>query len=378
MDLCTIVKETLLEQMAVTPRYRLNGLPKDTRNIVLCVEKSFALKACQSVLDYCEEINICAVFIHKYTEKKFYFTHKGKEYCLPVIEYTDIKNYPHCLAVLYWDTCIAPDLLYHQERIIQESLSIAIFPYVPYGTGRKHAPLLYKNHGKELEKIYAHLADDESKCTFASVVKGLVLGEIDWIRPCPYPEYQHPRVCAKEGDIVLDAGLFDSTVLRKFAQKIGDKGRVYGFEPEPNNYHFVEQTIVRFGNPKNNIVLVNKGVYSHKDILFISDEGASGQLNSIEKKGSQCEVIDIDTFVQENHLEKVDLIKMDIEGAELDALHGAKETIKKFNPKLQICAYHKINDLIELYDFIVSLNAGYKFYFISHAPYLNEYVYYII
>lgn len=378
MDLCSVPKKTLLEQMAVTPRYRLNGLPKDTRNIVLFAEKSFALKACQSILDYSEEINICAVFIHKYTEKEFCFQYNGKEFCLPVIDYMDIKNYPHCLAVLFWDTCIAPDLLYHQERVIQETLNTVIFPRVPFGTGRKHAPFLYREYGKELEKIYANLADEESKCTFASVVKGLSLGEIDWIRPCPYPEYQHSLVCAEEGDIVIDAGLFDSTVIRKFAQKIGKSGRVYGFEPEPNNYRFVGETIVRFGNPEKNIVLVNKGVYSHKDVLFISDEGASGKLNSEEEKGSKCEVIDIDSFVLENVLEKVDLIKMDIEGAEFDALRGAQETIKKYKPKLQICAYHKINDLIELYNFIYSLNNEYKFYFISHAPYLNEYVYYVI
>lgn len=287
MDINTIAKNTLLEQMAVTPRYRLNGLPKDTRNIVLFAEKSFALKACQSVLDYSEEINICAIFIHKYTEKTFCFQYKGKEFSVPVIEYADINKYPYCLAVLFWDTCIAPDLLYHQERVIQETLNTVIFPRVPFGTGRKHAPFLYQEYAKELEKIYASLADDESKCTFASVVKGLLLGEIDWIRPCPYPEYQHSLVCAKEGDIVLDAGLFDSTVLRKFAQKIGKSGRVYGFEPEPNNYRFVEQTIERFGNPEQNIVLVNYGVYSHKDTLFISDEGASGRLNTEEAKGAR-------------------------------------------------------------------------------------------
>lgn len=377
MDIFSVPQHTLLEQMAATPRYRLNGLPKDTRNIILFTEKSSAEKACQRVMQHCDEINICGIYIHKYHDDVFSFEYQQKQYTVPCISFEDIMQYPHCLAVLFWDKCVAPDLLYHVERVIKKTLSIAVFPRVPFGTGRKHAPLLYKEHGKELEKIYQKLADDESKIVFASVVKGLLTGEIDWIVPSSYAEYQHKIVCAQKGDIVLDAGLFDSTVLRKFALTIGSAGKVYGFEPEPHNYRFVLETIARFGDT-GNIVVVNKGVYSQKDTLFISDEGASGTLKTKDSAGSPCEVIDIDSFVQENHLEKVDLIKMDIEGAEMSALQGAKQTISTYKPKLQICAYHHILDLIDIPQYVQQINTAYKLYFVAHAPYLNEYVYYMI
>ena len=67
---------------------------------------------------------------------------------------------------------------------------------------------------------------------------------------------------------------------------------------------------------------------------------------------------------------------MDIEGSEMDALHGAKNSIQRWKPKLQICAYHKTKDIIDIYNLITSFVPKYNIYFTAHTPYLNEYVYY--
>ena len=367
---------SLLSQMAATPRYRYNGLPKDTPNIVIFADRRNATEAYEAVAAHCPQAVIAGIYIHKGETSSIITNVHGKNRSIPVLAPDSLKDFPYCLAVLFWSGSIVPDLLYHIETAIQNTLSIAIFPRISMGTGRKMDAALYSRFGRELEDIYKNLADDESRLSFASVIKGLLTGDIEWLRPPVSPEYQHPDVLPSRGDIVLDAGLFDSTVLRSFALAVGSQGHCYGFEPEPENMTFVRQTIQQFGDP-GNITLVDKGLFSHRCHMHISAQGSSGALQSSAcVDSSPCEVIDVDSFVEEYSLPRIDLIKMDIEGAEMDALRGAVKSIQRWKPKLHICAYHHIQDVIDIPMFIREIVPDYRFYFTAHAPYLNEYVYY--
>jgi hypothetical protein len=62
---------------------------------------------------------------------------------------------------------------------------------------------------------------------------------------------------------------------------------------------------------------------------------------------------------------------MDIEGAELSALKGGIETIKRFRPKLAISIYHSLDDFINIAAYLKALNLGYKFY-LRHGTIFNE------
>jgi hypothetical protein len=81
--------------------------------------------------------------------------------------------------------------------------------------------------------------------------------------------------------------------------------------------------------------------------------------------------ISIDDFVSANGITKVDFIKMDIEGAELKALKGAKQTIKKFKPKLAIAIYHSMEDFVTIPNWILNLNLDYNI-FIGHYTIHSE------
>ena len=83
----------------------------------------------------------------------------------------------------------------------------------------------------------------------------------------------------------------------------------------------------------------------------------------------------IDEIVGED---KVSFIKMDIEGAELKALEGAKETILKWYPRLAICIYHKYEDIYEIGDYILSLNPNYKLYIRHYSTCMWETVLYAV
>ena len=73
--------------------------------------------------------------------------------------------------------------------------------------------------------------------------------------------------------------------------------------------------------------------------------------------------IDLDTYVAKKNLPRVDYIKLDIEGAELDMLHGAAKTITRCKPKMAVSAYHKPEDLWTLAAYIKSLRPDYEFEF---------------
>lgn len=76
--------------------------------------------------------------------------------------------------------------------------------------------------------------------------------------------------------------------------------------------------------------------------------------------------------------DRITFIKMDIEGAEHNALLGAEKTIKKYHPKLAICVYHSIEDYIILPLMLKQFNPNYKFYFRQHSATSSESVIYAI
>lgn len=70
--------------------------------------------------------------------------------------------------------------------------------------------------------------------------------------------------------------------------------------------------------------------------------------------------------------EKITLISMDIEGAELSVICGLKKCIQKNRPVLAICAYHKAEDIIRLPEIVNSIVMDYKIYFRKYAPSYNS------
>jgi len=82
--------------------------------------------------------------------------------------------------------------------------------------------------------------------------------------------------------------------------------------------------------------------------------------------------VTIDSFVEQQKLLYIDFIKMDIEGAELNALIGAQETIKRFGPKLAVTVYHKQEDLCTIPHFLKMLRPDYELYLDHFTPTMEE------
>ncbi len=173
------------------------------------------------------------------------------------------------------------------------------------------------------------------------------------------------KVKATQGDVVMDVGALAGETALYFSNLVGDKGRVYAFEPVQDSYNLLVENLKR--NHVKNIEAVKLGLFSENKGAIISNgaSGASLLATNTTNKGQKIQLVKLDDFVKEKNLNKVDFIKMDIEGAELDALKGGEETIKKYKPKLAICVYHKGRDMIDIPQYLKSLVPEYKF-FLKH------------
>ena len=165
----------------------------------------------------------------------------------------------------------------------------------------------------------------------------------------------------KDKDII-DAGAFTGDTalpLSEITQK-----NVYAFEPFNESFELLKKNID--DNNIENIVPVNKslGDINGERILFLAGDNVQGITNdpNIRKHDKEIKVeeITVDKFVKDNDLH-VGLISVDVEGAEMDLLKGAVETIKAQKPILTISIYHKASDFFEIIPWIANLGLGYEF-----------------
>jgi len=171
--------------------------------------------------------------------------------------------------------------------------------------------------------------------------------------------YEDEEAKVGPGDIVFDCGA-NIGIFSIYAAKKAKM--VYAFEPGKDEVVALSEN--KRLNNCNNIKIIPKAVLdkTEKAKLVLLGVGSHYLVSSgnKDKKAVDVQTISIDEFVKEENLERVDFIKMDIEGSEEKALLGAKETLRKFRPKLAISIYHKFSDFYKLPLLIKRLNLDYK------------------
>jgi FkbM family methyltransferase len=183
-----------------------------------------------------------------------------------------------------------------------------------------------------------------------------VIAEQQWISESATPYNVRP------GEVVVDVGAhigsFGDDALRKGAAK------VIMVEPDPVNVECIRRNFSE-EIASGKVVVVPEGAWSKVDTLkFTLGVTNSGAGSFVMPDGHgqemQVPVRPLDDILKNIGVEKVDFIKMDIEGAERDALKGAARTLAQFKPRLMMDMYHRPDDEIVLPQVIMSLNSAYK------------------
>jgi FkbM family methyltransferase len=182
-------------------------------------------------------------------------------------------------------------------------------------------------------------------------------------------------VSVEKGDVVLDLGACWGDTALYFASKTGEQGKVYSFEFIPDNIKIFNLNISLNPNLNKRIELIRHPVSDKSgEIIYYTDNGPGSRIeyNPFEGQTGQTTTISIDDFVKINKIERVDFIKMDIEGAEPFALIGAIGTIKRFKPKLAIAIYHSMEDFVNIPEWISGLNLEYKLHLDHYTIHSEE------
>lgn len=142
----------------------------------------------------------------------------------------------------------------------------------------------------------------------------------------------------KEDSIIVDVGANVGRFTLPFASKARN-GKVLSFEPDATSFSNLEKNCKL--NSFDNITLVNKGLGSKNASfqLFVVNKNNPG-MNRILNDGSshdscsEIEVVKLDDYLNQLNLDKVDVIKIDVEGFENEVIEGAREVIVKYKPLL--------------------------------------------
>ncbi|MCI9134007.1 MAG: FkbM family methyltransferase [Lachnospiraceae bacterium] len=180
-----------------------------------------------------------------------------------------------------------------------------------------------------------------------------------------------PELRLGSEEVFIDAGCYDCGTVQKFVEITdGHYKHIYSFEPDKVSYDHCRNTS-RYKQYER-FTLLNKGLWSKETNLHFSNEGT--QLSRISETASHViETTSLDQMLENEH---VTIIKMDIEGAELEALRGCENIIRNQKPTLAISIYHKAEDFVDIPAYLLSLVPEYKLYYRHYSLYKYETILY--
>lgn len=180
----------------------------------------------------------------------------------------------------------------------------------------------------------------------------------------PAYEYEVMSEFLDEGSVALDVGSFIGTHMVAMAQRVGPSGRVYAFEPQPGCRDLVQRTIRE--NDLEQCTFIGAAVgdqNTHVKMQTGAGPTATSTLRTLDPWNHHTDALDvdmvrIDDFLTEQNIETVDFLKLDVQGAELEAVEGMKTRLGDIRA-MQIEIHTKYieepeREIPELYEILAS------------------------
>jgi FkbM family methyltransferase len=218
----------------------------------------------------------------------------------------------------------------------------------------------------ELNSFKSILADDESIETLEKLVIFRKTGKIsDHLEGIglekQYFNVNIPRWLNKKSIIMLDCGAFDGDTILSAIENKTSLSKAYCFEPDAKNFNLLHAKTKTLKGTE--YILVPCATWSETKIISFQDsEGESSRVS--ESSGSSVKAVSIDDFMANS---PYDFLKIDVEGADLDTLRGAINSINTQRPYIAVGIYHRPSDLWEIPLFLNKNLKKYKYYLRQHG-----------
>jgi FkbM family methyltransferase len=236
-------------------------------------------------------------------------------------------------------------------------------------------PSFVRENRAFLEELYENLQDQHSKDSFVAYLLSKTRQDMKYLPPVFDKTQYFPKGMFELSghESYFDCGAFTGDTIAEFLKATGGSYRhIWAAEPDRSNY---ERLLKYVRDEKlTNIDVVNKGVYGYAGKLPFREEG--NMLSMISENADRYIEVDTIDHIAGDH--PVTYIKMDVEGAELMALKGAEQTIRRYKPLLGVSIYHRERDVIDIPLYIKEIAPEYRFYFRVHKKIAIDTVLYAV
>lgn len=320
------------------------NLKNETRPIVLYGMGNGADK----ILNVCESkgITISGVFASDgFVKNK---TFRG----FKITDYKTAKETFGNMVVLVCFGSGRDDVLQNIKRISKET---ALFvPDVPVYGNTLFDLNFAKENKEKLQTVYNMLCDEQSKRVFENTVLFKISGNPNYLYEIETERNETLDISGvKKAESFLDLGAYNGDTAVEFLNYSENAQKIIAVEPDIRSFN----KLCKNTENLKEITAVNCAISNSETIIHLADKKGRG--TSIGNVGKEVNCTTVDKLLNG---EKIDYIKFDIEGNELNGIKGAKNAIKEHKPTLCIAAYHKSEDLFSIPLAVNEIRCDYNLY----------------
>jgi FkbM family methyltransferase len=231
----------------------------------------------------------------------------------------------------------------------------------------------FMKYPDQYEWIFSLLHDEQSRLEFTKIINFRLSSDLSYMEgftDAQYRQYFEDFLeLKKTEETFVDVGGFDGYTSLEFIKRCPQYSGVHIFEPEPSNIDVIKTKLSDYKN----IHFYPYGLSNRSQTLRFDVKGSSSRIS--EEGDIEIKVETLDNLLNKKPFT---FLKMDIEGAEIGALEGAKQAIIKYHPRLAISVYHRHDDFWRIPQLILSYHNDYNIFLRHYTEGIDETVMFFI